>query len=111
MTKYIIEITEPAIKDILEIVDYIRNITQSKDVAEEYMSGFFETIKSLEEMPKRFRIVNDPKLSKMDIRYTFFKNYTIVYSVLDSDVKVEVYRVLYSSSDLKTRIMGDYHDR
>ena len=111
MTKYIIEITDPAIRDILEIVDYIRNITQSKDVAEEYMSGFFETITSLEEMPKRFRIVNDPELSKMDIRYTFFKNYTIVYSVLDSDVKVEVYRVLYSSSDLKTRIMGDYHDR
>ena len=74
MTKYIIEITEPAIKDILEIVDYIRNITQSKDVAEEYMSGFFfETIKSLEEMPKRVRIVNDPKLSKMGIRYTFSK--------------------------------------
>lgn len=73
MTKYIIEITEPAIKDILEIVDYIRNITQSEDVAEECMSGFFETIKSLEEMPKRFRIVNDPKLSKMGIRYTFSK--------------------------------------
>ena len=73
MTKYIIEITEPAIKDILEIVDYIRNITQSKDVAEEHMSGFFETIKSLEEMPKRFRIVNDPKPSKMGIRYTFSK--------------------------------------
>lgn len=106
MTEYEVVITDPAVEDVVDIVRYIQILTQSDDVADEYMMGILGVVKSLKKMPNRFQIVDDPELSEMSIRYAYYKNYTIVYSVLEIDFKVEVYRVLYSGSDLKSRILG-----
>ena len=106
MTKYEVVVTDPAIEDIVDIVGYIQKLTQSNDMADEYMMGILGVIKSLEDMPNRFQIVDDPDLSELGIRYTYYKNYTISYSVIEIDAKVEVYRVLYSGSDVKNRVLG-----
>lgn len=106
MTKYEVVVTDPAIEDIVDIVGYIQKLTQSNDTADEYMMGILGVIKSLEDMPNRFQIVDDPDLSELGIRYTYYKNYTISYSVIEIDAKVEVYRVLYSGSDVKNRVLG-----
>ena len=106
MTKYEVVVTDPAIEDIVNIVGYIQKLTKSDDTADEYMMGILGVIKSLEEMPNRFQIVDDSDLSQLGIRYTYYKNYTISYSVIEIDTKVEVYRVLYSGSDMKNRMLG-----
>ena len=106
MMEYDVVLTDPAVEDIIDIVRYIQILTRSNDTADEYMMGILGEVKSLKEMPNRFQIVGDPELSEMGIRYAYYKNYTIVYSVLEIDVKVEVYRVLYSGSDLKSKILG-----
>ena len=106
MTKYEVVVTDPAVEDIVNIVGYIQELTKSDGTADEYMMGILGVIKSLEEMPNRFQIVDDPNLSKLGIRYTYYKNYTISYSVIEIDTKVEVYRVLYSGSDVKNRLLG-----
>ncbi len=74
------------------------------------MMGILGVIKSLKEMLNRFQIVDDPDLPVLSIRYAYYKNYTISYSVSEMDAKVEVYRVLYSGSDVKNGILGTSQD-
>ena len=106
MIRYKVDMTDPAVDDIVDIVGYIQKLTQSNDTADEYMMGLLGVIKSLEEMPNKFQIVDDSDLSQLGIRYTYYKNYSIPYSVIEIDTKVEVYRVLYSGSDVKNRMLG-----
>ena len=106
MTTYEVVVTDPAIEDIVDIVGYIQKLTKSNNTADEYMMGILNVIKSLEEMPNKFQIVDDPDLSELSVRYAYFKNYTISYSVLESKTKIEVYRVLYSGSDVKNKLLG-----
>ena len=106
MTRYKVIVTDPAVEDIVDIVGYIQKLTQSNDAADKYMMGILGVIKSLEEMPSRFQIVDDPVLSQLGIRYTYYKNYTISYSVIEIEAKVEVYRILYSGSDVMNKVLG-----
>ncbi|MBR1452695.1 MAG: type II toxin-antitoxin system RelE/ParE family toxin [Candidatus Methanomethylophilaceae archaeon] len=106
MTKYEVVVTDPAVEDIVDIVGYLQRLTKSNDTADQYMMGILDIIKSLEEMPSRFQIVDNPDLAELGVRYTFYKNYTISYSVIEIDARVEVYRVLYSGSDVESRVLG-----
>jgi len=102
---YEIVVTDPAVEDMVDIIGYIQELTQSNEIANAYMTGMLNTIKSLEEMPNRFQIVDDPELSQLGIRYAHYKNYIIAYSVAEASAKVEVYRILYSGSDIRSRIL------
>jgi len=77
MTKYEVVVTDPAVEDIVDIVGYLQRLTKSNDTADQYMMGILDIIKSLEEMPSRFQIVDNPDLAELGVRYTFYKNYTI----------------------------------
>ncbi len=70
------------------------------------MMGILNVIKPLEEIPNKYQTVDDPDLSELVVRYAYCKNYTISYSVPEADTKVEVYRVLYSGSDVKNKLLG-----
>jgi len=65
MTTYEVVVTDPAIEDIVDIVGYIQKLTKSNNTADEYMMGILNVIKSLEEMPNKFQIVDDPDLSEL----------------------------------------------
>ena len=105
MTKYEVVVTDTAVEDMIDIVGYIQKLTESDGTADEYMK-ILGVIKSLEKMPNRFQIVDDPDLFRLGVRYSYYKNYIISYSVIEIDAKVEVYRVFYSGSDIKNRILG-----
>jgi len=63
MTKYEVVVTVPAVEDIVDIVGYLQRLTKSNDTADQYMMGILDIIKSLEEMPSRFQIVDNPDLA------------------------------------------------
>ena len=81
MTKYEVVVTDPAVEDMIDIVGYFQKLTESDGTADEYMMGILGVIKSLEKMPNRFQIVDDPDLFRLDVRYAYYKNYIISYSV------------------------------
>ncbi|MBQ7700915.1 MAG: type II toxin-antitoxin system RelE/ParE family toxin [Candidatus Methanomethylophilaceae archaeon] len=102
---YRISISGPAVADIKETVGYIANEMKNPKAADEHLRGFMDTIRSLEEMPKRYQLSDDSELRELGIRFVSFRNFLIAYSVIDDENVVEVYRILYSRSDLKQKLI------
>jgi len=100
---YEVVITDPAIDDVIKIVSYIRDLTDSDDILDEYMIGILQTAKSLDSMPYRFQVSDEPVLAELEVRMAPYKDYVIAYGIDESTSSVFVYRVLYSKSDLKER--------
>ncbi len=71
MMKYEVVVTNPAVEDMIDIVGYIQKLTESDGTADEYMMGILGVIKSLEKMPNRFQIVDDPDLFRLGVRYAW----------------------------------------
>lgn len=100
---YEVVITDPAIDDVIEIVSYIKELTGSDNISNEYMMGILQTAKSLATMPYRFQISDEPLLAELGVRMVPYKDYLIAYGIDESTSTVFAYRVLYSKSDIKER--------
>lgn len=99
MTRYKIEITESAEKDLLEIGLYIAKELLEPDIARKLVEKISKEIFTLEEMPLRYALVRDERLSQLGIRKTFVDNYTIFYVTDDIKKSVTVIRILFSRRD------------
>ena len=104
---YNVVITDPAIGDIIEIADYIKKLTGNDDISDEYLTGILQTAKTLNEMPYRFRISDEPALAELGVRMIPYKEYLIAYGIEEDASAVIVYRVLYSRSDIRKRFFGN----
>lgn len=99
MDKHRVVITEKAIKDIMEISEYI-SITLLDDEAAKKLAEKMEiAIKSLADMPKRYALLKDKELSLKGIRRIIVGNYIIFYICSNKDLLISVIRVLYNKRD------------
>jgi len=71
MSRYNIEITEPAENDLYEIRSYIAEELLEPDIAKEMVNKIADAILSLEDMPLRNKVVADEKLTLQGIRRIF----------------------------------------
>ena len=101
LNDYEVEVMPSADNDIQLIYDYIANVLESVDNADNTINAIENVIISLAKVPKRGMIYpNEPWKSK-ELRMIFANNYTIFYYVFDRELVVKVVKVAYSGMDFE----------
>lgn len=96
---YNIHITSTAERDINSAADYIEFTLKNPDAADNLLDTVEEQIRSLSEMPERYRIVDDPVLSSWEIRFVIINNYLAFYTIEEEQQLVIIVRFLYQKSN------------
>lgn len=99
MSKYNIEITELAEKDLYEIGWYIATELMEPAIAKKVVEKIGEAIFKLEELPLRNALVTDERLALRSIRKIVVDNYIVFYIVTEEHKTVTVVRILYGRRD------------
>jgi len=99
MKSYKVLITQPAIKDLRGISDYIANELKEPSSAKKLVGKIKEAVMSLREMPTRHALVADENLAAQGIRWLMVDNYMIFYVVSEKNKTVVVIRILYGRRD------------
>jgi len=95
MSKYNIEITEPAEKDLYEIGAYVSKELLEPETAKKVISKIAKGVYTLEDMPLRNALVSDERLAYKGIRKIIVDNYLILYIVNEDTKTVTIIRILY----------------
>ena len=74
---YKINITDNAAADLYQIYDYIEKVLFAPKAAENLYNDIMDMIKSLGEMPERYREYDAERFSGKNLRFVNVKNYDI----------------------------------
>jgi addiction module RelE/StbE family toxin len=96
MTKYRVDISEPAEDDLRDIVRYIAAQLYAPLTALKMMEFIDESIQKLSEMPHSYPLVRDKRLASMGYRQMNIKNYIAFYTINEKEKVVDVERILYN---------------
>jgi len=100
--KYTVDITESALQDMDEIYDYICFTFKAPDTAAAQFDRIADEILSLEEMPLRYGIPQFEPCISAQLHRMPVDHFSVFYLVRGETVIVT--DVLYSASDLETRL-------
>lgn len=96
---YNIYITATAERDILRAADHIEFTLKNPTAADHLLDAVTEQINSLDDMPEKFRLVDDPVLASWEIRFVIVNNYLAFYTIDKRKQLVIVVRFLYQKSN------------
>ncbi len=96
---YNIVVTEPAQKDLEDAVSYISNELKNKHAALRLLEQVEKEVRSLSEMPERYKLVEDEILARAGFRFIVIRNYLLFYIVRNDTKTVVVQRFLYARRD------------
>ncbi len=96
MTKYRVDLSEPAEKDLIDIVKYIASQLSSPMSAYHMMEIFEEAMASLSDTPESCPLITEERLSQLGYRKLIVKNYIVFFSVDEKNKVVDVERILYA---------------
>ena len=99
MEQYRVDVSEVAENDLNDIVFYITSQFSASVTALHMMTLLEEAMASLAEMPRRFSLLNDERLSQMSYRKLAVKNYLVFFSIDEQNKVVDVERILYARRD------------
>lgn len=99
MTKYSVEVTEPAKRDVLDIARYISAELSAPKAALAMVDTLEENMQSLATNPKRHALVRDERLATKGYRALPVKNHIIFYKVNEQEQAVDIVRILYGRRD------------
>lgn len=99
---YTVDITDAALTDLDEIYNYIRFVFRAPDTAAAQYDRIADAILSLEELPLRFPVAQFEPCISARLHRMPVDNYSVFYLVRET--RVIVTDVLYSASDLETRL-------
>ena len=104
MKHYTVEITNEALADMERLYNHITYVLQSPENAMDQYNRIADAILTLDTMAERIRIMeSEPERSK-EMRRLLVDNYSVFF-VIQRD-KVIVTDVLYSASDIESRLKG-----
>ena len=84
--KFAVTIQPTAQADAFEAVAYIAR--HSPDNANKWYEGILATMQSLDEMPRRCPMAREARAVKREIRQHHFGVYRILFTILDSEVRI-----------------------
>ena len=106
--KYNIHITATAERDILRAADYIEFTLKNPTAADHLLDAATEQINSLSDMPKKFRLVDDPILASWEICFIIVNNYLAFYTIDKERQLVIVIRFLYQKSNWNSILLQGF---
>ena len=99
MTKYKIYVSEPAEKDLKDMVKYIALQLSAPVSAIRMMELLEEAMSGLSESPRGCPLIAEECLSRLGYRKLMVRNYIIFFSVSEKEKVVDIERVLYARCD------------
>jgi toxin ParE1/3/4 len=95
MAKYRVDVSEPAENDLRDIVRYITSQLSAPISALNMMGLLKEALTDLSDMPQRYPLAADERLSQMGYRRLTVKNYVVFFSIDEKKKVVDIERILY----------------
>ena len=102
---YRVNITDNAAADLSLIYDYIEKVLLVPKAAENLYNDIMDMIKSLREMPERYREYDSERFAGKNLRFVNVKNYDILYTVNNQAKQVDVVMIAYAPSDIPNKIV------
>lgn len=99
MKKYNVEVSEPAERDLHDIVRYISGQLLAPMTASKMMAEIEDALTDLADMPQRHPPVMDERLASMGYHKLLIKNYIAFFTIDESAKVVDVERILYARRD------------
>lgn len=93
MKKYNIEYSKESKEDLIEIKQYIKYNLQEPETANKLISKIRKSIRTLEDNPEIYAIIDDDIIRKLEIRKLIVDNYIIFYRIKKDSI--EIVRVMY----------------
>lgn len=102
--KFQVEISEKADRDLRNIFLYISLDLCAPDAAERQVNRLWNAMRSLDELPERYRrYENEPWYSR-GMRVLPVDNYVILYIPYPEEKTVHIIRVMYSGRDISEQL-------
>lgn len=102
MKQYDVKITHKALADMEAIYDFLADGLQSAEAAMKQYDRIASAIESLKTLPNRCSRLRSEPEHALGMRQLLVGRYSVIYVV--EEPTVVVLRVLYSASDLHTRL-------
>ncbi|HHV17046.1 MAG TPA: type II toxin-antitoxin system RelE/ParE family toxin [Gelria sp.] len=99
MANYRVDVSEPAEKDLRDIVRYISAQLSAPMTALKMMDNVEKAIMGLAVMPQKCPLMTDERLVMMGYRKLFVKNYIVFFTIDEKSKVVDVERILYARRD------------
>ncbi len=99
MSTYSVQITPEAEADLENIWGYITYKPESPASAYKIVDDLYAEIATLDEMPKRFRVIPREPWKSRRVRFTFVHNFRVHYLVDDTNPTVTVFSVMYARAN------------
>ena len=99
MKTYKLVFSQTAENDLMDIYLYVKNQLLEPKIADILIRKLESEILSLSNMPQRFSLVTDQRLSRLGIRKTIVDNYIVFYLVEEKTNTVYIVRILYARRD------------
>lgn len=99
-SKYNYILTELALKDLDDILQYISEDLSNKQAAQNLGKKVFETIDTIREFPKSGMCVDNEFVTDKTVRKVQIDNYLLYYNVADSQNMLYVLRIVYAKRNL-----------
>lgn len=109
MQKYLVDITDEALKDMEEIYEYIAKTLMAPENAIGQYNRIADAILSLDEYPERYRMFDSEPERSWEMRCMIIDNYLVCY-IVDPGV-VTVTDVLYGASNVHVRLQQRHRDK
>ncbi len=103
--KYTVEISELARSDITAIVRYIRLELLEPGTAHSMYQELRTAIESLDQMPERYPLFDEPHCCGLHLRKMLVKKYLVLYRVDREQRLVQIARVIYAGRDIPRQLI------
>lgn len=104
MKRYVVEITDEALADMEQLYNHIAYVLQTPENAMNQYNRIADAILTLDTLAERNHIMESEPERRREMRRLLVDNYSVFY-VIQRD-KVIVTDVLYSASDIESRLRG-----
>lgn len=102
--RYKIFYTAGAKRDLRSIYSYIADDLLVPDTAAGQVQRIMKEIRSLEEMPMRYRLYDDEPWHSLGLRFFPVDNYLVFYLPDESTNTVRVVRIMYGGRDIRRQL-------
>lgn len=103
---YTVKYSQQARNDIQSIYEYITFKLLSPDTAVAQIQRIYKTVRSLDEMPMRFRLYENEPWHSKGLRVAQTDNYLILYLPKEEINEVYIVRIVYGGRDLTKQLQS-----